>query len=82
MYMSCADSRNLIRKSDFSTADGLHTSFEGSIDILGKVFCSDDAWFNLNGYGNSQNSRILSAENPSMRYPLHSLKIAVWCAIS
>jgi hypothetical protein len=29
MYMSCTNSRNLIRKNDFSIAGGLHTSFEG-----------------------------------------------------
>jgi hypothetical protein len=36
----------------------------GGIDILDKVLCSDEAWFHLSGYVNSQNSRKLSAENP------------------
>jgi hypothetical protein len=35
--MSCTKSRNLIRKNDFSTAEGLHTSFDGGVDILDKV---------------------------------------------
>jgi hypothetical protein len=27
--MSCTNLRNLMRENDFTTADGLHTSFEG-----------------------------------------------------
>jgi hypothetical protein len=33
---------------------------QGGIDILDKVFYSDEAWFHLSGYINSQNSRIWS----------------------
>jgi hypothetical protein len=55
----------------------------GGIDILDKVFYSDEAWFHLSGYVNSQNNRICSAENLQTFHerPLHSLKVRVWCAI-
>jgi hypothetical protein len=36
---------------------------QGGIDILDKVFYSDEAWFHLSGYVNSENSRIRSAAN-------------------
>jgi hypothetical protein len=38
----------------------------------------------FNGYINSRNSRLWSAENPHavIESPLHSVKIGVWCAIS
>jgi hypothetical protein len=56
----------------------------GGIHILDKVLYSDEAWFHLSGYVNSQNSRIWSVENPHTFHerPLHSLKVAVWCAVS
>jgi hypothetical protein len=81
--MSCTISRNLIRKNDFSTADGLYSSFEG-YRHLDKVFYCDEAWFHLSGYINSQNSRIQSAENPHTFHerPFCSLKFRVWCAVS
>jgi hypothetical protein len=55
----------------------------GGVDILEKVFFSDEAWFHLSGYVCSQNSRIWSAENPHTFHerPLHSLKVGVWCAV-
>jgi hypothetical protein len=48
------------------------------------VSYSDEIWFHLSGYVNSQNSRIWSAENPHTFHerPLHSLKVGVWCAVS
>lgn len=53
-------------------------------NILEKTFFTDEAWFNLSGYVNSQNRRIWCAENPHeyVQKPLHSQKIGVWCAIS
>jgi hypothetical protein len=58
--MSCTNSRNLMMKNNFSTADDLHISFKWCINIVDKVFCSDEAWFHLSGYVNSQNNRILN----------------------
>jgi hypothetical protein len=48
------------------------------------VFYTDEAWFHLSGYVNSQNNRYWSAENPHSIHevPLHDVKIGVWCAIS
>jgi len=45
---------------------------------------SDEAWFHLSGYVNSQNSRIWASENPKAIHeePHHSEKIGVWCGMS
>lgn len=47
-------------------------------------FISDEAWFHLSGYVNSQNDRYWAAENPHHFHhtPLHDLKVGVWCAVS
>lgn len=53
-------------------------------DILDVSFFSDEAWFHLSGYVNSQNFRIWSAENPHAFHEtsLHPIKIGVWIAMS
>ena len=45
---------------------------------------SDEAWFHLIGYVNSQNTRIWATEHPHEipKVPLNSEKTWVWCAIS
>ena len=52
--------------------------------ILVYIWFSDEAWFHLSGYVNSQNSRIWGSENPNAIHeePLHSEKIGVWCGMS
>lgn len=52
--------------------------------VLDLCFFSDEAWFHLSGYVNSQNYRIWSAENPHTyrETALHPEKIGVWCAMS
>ncbi|BFZ07560.1 hypothetical protein BsWGS_10599 [Bradybaena similaris] len=52
--------------------------------ILDVTFFSDEAWFHLSGYVNSQNNRIWSSFNPNAFYaaPVHDAKIGVWCAVS
>jgi hypothetical protein len=47
------------------------------------LFMSDEAYFHLNGYVNSQNFRYWSPLNLQQLHeePLHSPKITVWCAI-
>ncbi len=56
----------------------------GDDDVLNRTFFSDEAWFHLSGYVNSQNSRHWSTDNPNqfIETPLHSIKIGVWCAMS
>lgn len=53
-------------------------------DILDLTFFTDEAWFHLSGYVNSQNCRVWSSENPFefKEKPLHDQKVGVWCAIS
>jgi hypothetical protein len=51
--MSCTNSRNLIKKNYFSTADGLHF-IRGGIDISDEVFFHDEVWFHFSGYVNTQ----------------------------
>src|SRR6185437_9724828 len=48
------------------------------------LFFTDEAWFHLTGYVNSQNNRYWSNENPHQLHevPLHDAKVGVWCAIS
>jgi len=47
-------------------------------------FFTDEAWFHLRGYVNSQNTRIWAAENPHsvQKETLHLQKIGVWCGES
>ena len=52
--------------------------------ILSITWFTDEAWFHLSGYVNSQNSRHWAIETPHVNHeaPLHPVKIGVWCAIS
>ena len=47
--------------------------------VLDYTWFSDEAWFHLSGYVNSQNFRIWASENPNAVHeePLHSEKIGV-----
>ena len=53
-------------------------------ELLDITWYSDETWFHLNGYVNSQNTRIWATEHPHEIHevPLHSEKTDVWCAIS
>lgn len=54
-------------------------------ELLDKTFFSDESWFYLNGYVNSQNMRMWTNEKPDnffVETTLHPQKIGVWCAIS
>lgn len=53
-------------------------------DVLDETFYTDEAWFHLTGYINSQNSRLWTADNPHefSAKPLHDQKIGVWAAVS
>jgi hypothetical protein len=48
------------------------------------AFFSDEAWFHLQGYINTQSNRYWSSQNPHLTHEvlLHPLKVDVWCAVS
>jgi hypothetical protein len=52
--------------------------------VLGNLFLKEEAWFHLNRYINSQNSRTWSAENLHALHksPLPSSKTGALCAVS
>lgn len=56
---------------------------DGHLDPL-MFIMSDEAWFHLSGYVNSQNSRYWATQNPNLLFeqPLHDQKIGVWCAMT
>lgn len=53
-------------------------------DVLDKTFFSDEAWFHLSGYVNSQNYRTWATENPNqfVETNLHPIKVGIWVAMS
>ena len=53
-------------------------------NILNDTFFTDEAWFHLSVYTNTQNSRSWATESPHETFekPLHDQKIGVWCAVS
>lgn len=60
-------------------------TFSGtSYSSLEKSFFTDESWFTLTGYVNSQNMRTWSSENPHifLETSLHPVKIGVWGAVS
>ena len=52
-------------------------------NILDKTFFTNEAWFHLFRYVNSQNLKIWSTENLHMVHekPLHDTEVGVWCAV-
>jgi hypothetical protein len=55
-----------------------------TVDILDVTSFTDEAWFHLSGYVNTQNTRLWSFENPYAVHekPLHDQKLGVCVAIS
>ncbi|CAH1374506.1 unnamed protein product, partial [Tenebrio molitor] len=53
-------------------------------ETLDLTFYSDEAWFHLTDFINSQTMRMWSADNPHFfrETPLHPLKIGVWIGMS
>ena len=47
-------------------------------------FITDEAWFHISSYINSQNTHYWSTDNSRERFevPLHDAKIGIWCAFS
>jgi hypothetical protein len=56
---------------------------EGEIEPQLALF-SDEAWFHLQGYINTQNDHYWSTQNPHITHevPLDPVKVGVWCAAS
>jgi hypothetical protein len=56
----------------------LHSVVEGEIDPQ-LTFFSDEAWFHMQGYINTQNNRYWSSENSLITHevPLHPVKVGV-----
>jgi hypothetical protein len=48
------------------------------------TFFSDEAWFHLQEYINTQNNRYWSSQKPHLTHEvlLHPVKVDVWCAVS
>jgi hypothetical protein len=48
------------------------------------TFFSDEAWFHLQGYINTQNKRYWNSQNPHLTHEvlLHPAKVGVCCAAS
>jgi hypothetical protein len=60
--------------------NGLNINIQtNTVDILDITFFTDEAWFNLSGYINTQNSRLWSSENSYAVHenPLHEQKLRV-----
>jgi hypothetical protein len=57
---------------------------EDDLRMLDVTAFSDEEWFHLTGYVNSQTSPIWSTENPlaAIEFFFRALEIAVWCAVS
>jgi hypothetical protein len=59
--------------------------FVNTLDVhLDRTFFTNEAYFHLSGYVNSQNTRMWSSENPHffIETPQYSWKVGVWATIS
>jgi hypothetical protein len=70
----------------FPTSCRLLQLFQNTLNdtLLNLSFFSDEVWFHLSGYVNSQNYRIWNSQNPYalLETPLHPQKVGVWLAVS
>lgn len=73
--------------ADFGKRREFCTWFNNNLaddNLLDNTFFSDEAWFHLSGYVNSQNYRHWSSVNPHVYVEtnMHPIKVGVWCAMS
>jgi hypothetical protein len=61
----------------------LQSVVEGEIDPQ-LIFLSDEAWFHLQGYKNTQNNRYWNSENRHLTHEvlLQPVKVGVWRAVN
>jgi hypothetical protein len=61
----------------------LQSVIKGEIDPQ-LTFYSDEAWFQLQGYINTQNNPYWSSQNSHLAHEvlLHPVKVGAWCAVS
>lgn len=77
-----------LKESDYEQrslfCDWLIAVTEDDPQFLKTCFWSDEAWFHLSGYMNSQNTRCWLSENPNqfIETSLHPQKVGVWAAMS
>jgi hypothetical protein len=74
--------RDLARRVNFCSWF-LQSVVGGEIDSQ-LTFFSDEAWFYLQGYINTQNNLYWNSENPHIIHEVsvHPVKVGVWCAVS
>ena len=76
-----------LRGPDFQARINFCTFFLGQFEAQEEqdmLFMSDECWFQLNGYVNSQNCRIWGREPPNehVQVALYPQKVGVWAALS
>jgi hypothetical protein len=78
--LKMADHEERIRYCEWFT-NSIQTK---TVDILGITFFTDEAWFHILGYVNTQNTQLWSSENPYAVHekPLQDQKLGVQDAIS
>ncbi len=68
----------------YDYCDWFFNKFGRNVETMSTIFFSDETWFHLSGYVNSQNYCIWSTNNPHVfeETSLYPIKVGVWGAIS
>ena len=69
-----------LKESDIESRIGVARWMKDHLEIVKKMWYSDESHFYLNNIVNNQNCRFLGTEKPNFHYekPLHDDKITVW----
>ena len=73
-----------LEESDIESRIEFARWMKGHLEIVNKMWFSDEFHFYLNNIVNKQNCRFWGTEKPNFHYekPLHDDKITVWVALS